>query len=118
MLPVHQKLLVYGFVTSALNENYDGGLLHIEYSMQMRAKNSDDEEWNYLNPEEPFKKHDFACDGADELCSYWPVGYVAELNYEMYDVAIQLKPSAELAKLEKTSINFHMAWVNPAYTAY
>ena len=53
--PVNQKLLVYGFVTSKLNENYDGELLRLEYYMHIRGKNSKDEEWNYLNDdtEEP-----------------------------------------------------------------
>ena len=54
MQPMHQKLFVFGFVTSKLNENYEGGLLNLEYSMQMRAKNSDEEEWHYLNAEEAF----------------------------------------------------------------
>ena len=58
------------------------------------------------------------CEGADELCTYFPVGYVPELHYEMYDVAVQIKPSEQLAKLENTSVNFHIAWVNPEYTSF
>ena len=41
-----------------------------------------------------------------------------ELHYEMYDVAIQVRPNDALAKLDKTSVNFHMAWVNPSYTSF
>ena len=53
MLPVHQKIFVYGFVTSHHSEvSYDP--LSFEFSMQMRAKNSDEEDWEYLNPDEPF----------------------------------------------------------------
>ena len=36
----------------------------------------------------------------------------------MYDVAILVKPSAEMNKLERTSVNFHIAYVNPDFTAY
>lgn len=81
--------------------------------MQMRAKNRNEEEWNYLNPDEPYQKIGFSCDGASELCTYFPVGFVPEIHYEMYDVAIQVKPTDVLAKLNDTSIDFHMAWVNP-----
>ena len=60
----------------------------------------------------------FFCDGANELCTYFPVGYMPELDYEMYDVAIQVKPSAQLQALENTSVNFHVAYVNAAFTSY
>lgn len=36
----------------------------------------------------------------------------------MYDVAIMVKPSAEMAKLDNISVNFHIAYINPDYTAY
>ena len=36
----------------------------------------------------------------------------------MYDVAIQVKPNARFASLERTSVNFHIAYVNSAYTNY
>jgi len=118
MQPVNQKLYVYGYVTSKLTENYQGELLHMEFSMQMRAKNADDEIWNYLNPDEPFQDISFTCDGASELCTYFPVGYIPEINYEMYDVAVQVKPNDQLVGLEQTSVNFHIAWVSPEFTAY
>ena len=89
--PANQKLLVYGFVTSPLNEDYDGGWLRIDHYMHIRGKNRDDEEWNYLNDDtdEPeFTRVRFTCDGLSELCTYFPVGYVAQLDYEMYDVAV------------------------------
>ena len=36
----------------------------------------------------------------------------------MYDVAIIIKPGSELSKVENTSINFHMAYINPEFTMY
>ena len=115
---VNQKIFVYGFVTSPKNENYDGELVSLEFSMQMRGKNSDSEIWEYLNPEEPYQKHKFYCDGLDELCTYFPVGFIPEIEYEMYDVAVSVKPSEQLMSLQNTSINFHIAYVNPEYTNY
>ena len=47
--PANQKIYIYGFVTSPLNEDYDDSLLHLEYYMHVRAKNSLDEDWVYLN---------------------------------------------------------------------
>lgn len=84
----------------------------------MRAKDTNMENWSYLSEDEPFQEHTFACNGPEALCTYFPVGYVPELHYDMYDVAILVKPSDALAKMEHVSINFHMAWVNPEYTAY
>ena len=54
MQPIHQRIFVYGFVTSAKHEQYKDMLVYVDYSMQMRAKNENDEEWTYLNPDEPF----------------------------------------------------------------
>ena len=86
--------------------------------MQMRAKDSLDEEWQYLNPDEPYQTIKFYCDGANELCSYFRVGSIPELKYEMYDVAVQVKPNDELMALKNTSINFHIAYVNKTYTVF
>lgn len=96
MQAIHQKIFVYGFVTSAANENSDDSILHLEVSMQMRGKNSDSEYWDYLNPDEPYQDHKFRCDGANELCTYFPVGFLPLIEYDMYDVAILVKPSEQL----------------------
>ena len=43
----------------------------------MRGKNSDDEEWNYLNKDEPYQSYTFYCDDFDtEICTYFPVGFI------------------------------------------
>ena len=65
----------------------------------MRAKDSLDEEWQYLNPDEPFQTITFYCDGANELCTYFRVGSIPELKYEMYDVAVQVRPNDGLLAL-------------------
>ena len=36
----------------------------------------------------------------------------------MYDVAILMDPDETLANLEHTSVDFHIAWVNPQYTKF
>ena len=86
--------------------------------MQMRGKNSDSEYWDYLNPDEPYQDHKFRCDGASELCTYFPVGFLPLIEYDMYDVAILVRPSEQLQRMERTSVNFHIAYVNPDYTRY
>ena len=53
MQAVNQKIYVYGFVTTPLDEQNkrDNELLHLEFSMQMRGKDSDSQYWEYLNPD-------------------------------------------------------------------
>ena len=58
------------------------------------------------------------CGSRSEICSFFSVGYVPEITYEMYDIAVQVKPSAEMLAMEETSIAFHMAYVNPEYTNF
>ena len=113
---VNQKLFVYGFITS----NEDTGRTHFRYSMQVRGKNSDQEMWYYYNEDEPYRRHRFRCDKDkdDQPCSYWRVGTVPIIEYEMYDIAIIVEPSDEMAELDETSLNFHIAYVNPDFTAY
>ena len=84
----------------------------------MRGKDSDSQIWEYLNPDAEFQSHSFYCDGADQLCTYFPVGFIPRIEYSMYDVAILVKPSDPLLALKNTSINFHIAYMNPEYTAY
>ena len=46
MHPHNQRIFVYGFITSPPNEDIEfDKVLQLEYSMQMRAKDSLDEEW-------------------------------------------------------------------------
>jgi len=94
--PINQKIFVYGFVTSQLDEDPEENLLHIKVAMQMRGKNSDSEYWDYLNPDEPYQDHKFSCDGADQLCTYFPVGFLPIIEYDMYDVAIMVKPDSAM----------------------
>jgi len=51
-------------------------MLEMKFSMKMRGKNAEDEVWDILNPEAPYQDVRFVCDGASELCTYFPVGYV------------------------------------------
>ena len=84
-------------MTSPLTES--GSDLEIKYNMQMRAKNMHEELWTYLNPQEEYYSIKFDCDGASELCTYFPVGFLPELDYEMYDVAIEVAPNDQLRKM-------------------
>ena len=84
--------------------------------MLMRGRNNDAEQWNLLNPDEPFETHHFNCDGTNELCTYWPIGYLPVLEYSMYDVAIAFEPSAELRKLKNIEFDFQVAYFNPVFT--
>ena len=118
MLPQNQNLYVYGYVTSKQGEKAKIEILEMKFSMKIRGKNADDEVWEILNPDAPFQDVRFFCDGASELCTYFPVGYVPELKYQMYDVAIEVLPDSKLAVREHTSINFHIAWVNSQYTIF
>ena len=89
--------------------------------MHFRGKNSDQEQWTYITDEEEgvtVHEIEFYCDGASELCKYFPAGFLPELTFEMYDVAIEVTPSDALSKLHNTSINFHIAYMNPEFTMY
>lgn len=84
-----------------------------------------DEDWFDLNALttltdlfDSFSTHEFKCEGASELCTYFPVGVIPDINYEMYDVAVMVVPSAELNALTATSIDFHIAYMNPEFTEY
>ena len=46
------------------------------------------------------------------------MGFLPLIEYDMYDVAILVRPSDQLQQMERTSVNFHIAYVNPAYTKY
>lgn len=118
MQPVNQKIFVYGFVTSPTDEDFEGGELKLKYQMRMRGKNTDDEIWTDLNPDAEFHRVKFECDGANELCTYFPVGFLPEIEYDMYDVAVVVEKKKDLKTLENTYVNFHIAWVNPDFTAY
>lgn len=45
------------------------------------------------------------------------VGYVPTIEYDMYDVGIEMEPSFELDQLTDTHINFHIAYFNPQFTS-
>jgi len=90
----------------------------VNYSLQMRGKMSDDEEWNDLSPGGLINEVEVTCDPAYKLCSYFPVGYLTHLQYDMYDVAVTIENQEDLVFLEDTHINFHMAYFNPEYTFY
>ena len=91
----------------------------MQYSMQMRAKNSDEEEWTYLNKDEPFQSYSFKCDQLEtELCTYFPVGFEPQLDFEMYDVSVEVLPDENLKSTDDISINFHVAYVARKYTLF
>ena len=56
------------------------------------------------------------CVEGHDLCAYWPVAYVPYMEYEMYDVGIELKLDEEFTEASGVHIDFHIAYFNPAYT--
>ena len=53
------------------------------------------------------------CVEGHDLCTYFPVGFVPYIKFDMYDVMIEIKPSATLASLTTIDIDFHIAYFNP-----
>lgn len=104
--PLNQKLFVYGFVTNHEKVELE---FELEYKMLIRAKMMEDENWIYLNEFESFTTQKVTCDGESDLCGRaFSTGYLPELEYEMYDVAIEVKHEMKLDNLKHVSINFHM----------
>ena len=56
------------------------------------------------------------CVEGHDLCSYFPVAYVPYMQYEMYDVGIELVLDDEFAEASGVHIDFHIAYFNPEYT--
>ena len=112
----NQHLLVYGFVP--LNEEYPHNLLNeefkIKYEVNIRAKNHGQHDWVYM--EETTNTIETKCVEGHDLCAYWPVAYVPYMEYEMYDVGIELKLDEEFTEASGVHIDFHIAYFNPAYT--
>lgn len=76
----------------------------------------DQQVWNFLNPDAEYQRIEFDCDDTSELCTYFTVGFMPELDYEMYDIAVQVKIGE--AGIGAASINFHVAYVDPSFTKY
>ena len=101
-----------------LNEEYPHNLLNeefkIKYQVNIRAKNQGQHDWVYM--EETTNTIETKCVEGHDLCAYWPVAYVPYMEYEMYDVGIELKLDEEFAEASGVHIDFHIAYFNPAYT--
>ena len=112
----NQHLLVYGFVP--LNEEYPHNLLNeefkIKYQVNIRAKNQNDTAWVYM--EETANTLETKCTEGHDLCAYFPVAYVPYMEYDMYDVGIELKLDEEFTEASSVHVDFHIAYFNPAYT--
>ena len=56
------------------------------------------------------------CTEGHDLCAYFPVAYVPYMEYDMYDVGIELKLDEEFTEASSVHVDFHIAYFNPAYT--
>ena len=119
-MPQNQNLVIYGFVHSADAREKDmlGKEFRVSYSLHVRGKKADAEEWHYFEASQNTVVTQ--CDGSYDLCTYFPVGFVAFLDFEMYDVMIEIPPLNEedgmLDKLNWVNVDFHVAYLSPGYT--
>ena len=72
--------------TVAREQDFYGKDFKIRYSLNVRAKDSDEEEWHYYQGSSNVVETN--CAEGHDLCAYFPVGFVPWLKYEMYDVMI------------------------------
>ena len=56
------------------------------------------------------------CIEGHDLCAYFPVAYVPYMEYDMYDVGIELKLDEEFTEASSVHVDFHIAYFNPSYT--
>ena len=112
----NQHILIYGFV--ATDESNQSELLGQEfeftYEIHVRGKASDEEEWYYMNSSTNTVKT--KCKEGHDLCTYFPVGFVPFIEYDMYDVMIVISPSEILESLTSIDIDFHIAYLHPKFT--
>ena len=59
------------------------------------------------------------CDSEHSICAWFQVGFLPTLQYEMYDVAIELPPNdAQKEGLQATDVNFRILYVSEEYTEF
>ena len=92
-----------------------GKTFEIKFDLYVRGKNADDETWTAHTTK---AEHivEATCMEGKHLCTYFPVGYVPFINFDMYDVAVKIHPSKNLDELEATSIDFHIAYLDEQFT--
>ena len=56
------------------------------------------------------------CESKHDICTYFPVGFVPFIKFNMYDVAIEILPSDSLTAFKEARVDFHIAYFNPSYT--
>ena len=104
MQPEHQHLLVYGFVTMPKDKFEDDpdakDMLNkefvIRYNLSIRGKDADKEEWNYFENSDNTVRT--KCSKVHDICAYFPVGFVPFLEFDMYDVMVEIQPSNGLTR--------------------
>ena len=104
MKPVNQHIVVYGFITldddPNTTEQWQDEIdkeFAVRYAMTVRGKDSDQFEWTYLEPATNVVKT--SCKANHDICTYFPVGFIPFIEYDMYDVAIEILPSDSLSEL-------------------
>ena len=91
-----------------------GKEFEVNYMMYTRGKNLDEFEWTYLEPSTNVVKT--TCKEGMDICTHFPVGFIPFIQFEMYDVGIELLPSESLTAVHQAHIDFHIAYFNPAFT--
>ena len=60
--------------------------MKIDYTLTIRGKDSDEQDWHYLNPSTNTVKT--RCKKDYSICTIFPVGLVPFIEKDMYDVMI------------------------------
>ena len=80
------------------------------YRVTIRAKKTADEEWNHWPSLDG--NTSVTCEDGKDFCSWFLVSKIEQLEYNMYDVAIEILDSPDLNLLEHIPINFRIAYVS------
>ena len=76
VVPQNQHLVIYGFIhgEDAEKKESTNKEITLKYSLHVRAKNNDEEEWHYYNP--AYNTVEVYCKKGYDICTYFPVGFV------------------------------------------
>jgi hypothetical protein len=78
--------VIFGFIHSldaSGSENID---LKVDYTLTVRGKNLDEQEWHYQDPST--NTVETRCKKDYSICTIFPVGFVPFIEKDMYDVMI------------------------------
>lgn len=113
---LNQNLLVYGFLREK-ETLLEPTFVKFNYTISIRGKDSDTEEWTMLPANEETKE--VLCMPDNFVCSWFLVAWLNYLEFDTYDVAIELlAPESEDAfnALEANELSFHIVYIDESYS--